>query len=307
MDDIGLMARALDFIESHLREPVGVADMAAAVSYSLYHFCRTFKAATHFTPYDYLMRRRIAEAAREVLTSERKLIDIAFDYRFNNPETFSRAFKRVMGMQPTQWRKQGQAGDRQTGYRQIMPRLTGEHLEHLQRGAPWRPTVEERPALGLIGVMTLGSDIAVAWERLRRETAACDLPDASEEFYGWTWCTTDGTVTATMAAQVDPGACTDACALVAKTLPAGTYLRVPHRGTARALALTLDYAYHIWLPQSDYRAVLPWYVEHYGTTPECPGDGAWEIYLPVERVFCERGFGNPRQAKNRSAARMIKP
>ncbi len=283
MDDLKGMARALDFIESHLREPIGVADMAAAVAYSLYHFCRTFKAATHFTPYDYLMRRRIAEAAREVLNSARKLIDIAFDYQFNNPETFSRGFKRVLGVQPTQWRKQGAAGDRRIGYRQIMPRLTAEHLEHLQRGAPWRPTIEARPALGLIGVMTLEDDIAAAWDRLRRELAACSLADVGGDFYGWTWCAADGTVTATMAALVDSGASTDACALVAKTLPAHTYLRVAHRGPARDLALTLDYAYHIWLPQSDYRAVLPWYVEHFGAMPGRPGDGARDVYLPVER------------------------
>ncbi|MBN2393533.1 MAG: AraC family transcriptional regulator [Anaerolineae bacterium] len=284
MDDITVMVRALDFIESHLREPVGVADMAAAVSYSLYHFCRTFKAATHFTPYDYLMRRRIAEAAREVLSSERKLIDIAFDYQFNNPETFSRAFKRVMKTQPTQWRKQGQAGDRQTVYRQIMPRLTEAHLAHLQRGAPWRPTVEESPALNLIGVMTLGSDIAAAWERLRRETVACGLADTDGGFFGWTWCAADGTVTATMAAQVGSSTCVDACALVAKALPAHTYLRVTHHGSACDLALTLDYAYHTWLPQSDYHAVFPWYVEHYSTIPARSTDGVWDVYLPVSRV-----------------------
>lgn len=284
MNDITGMARALDFIENHLREPVGVADMAAAVAYSLYHFCRTFKAATHFTPYDYLMRRRIAEAAREVLESNRKLIDIAFDYQFNNPETFSRAFKRVMDVQPTQWRKQGAAGDQWPGYRQVMPRLTAAHLEHLQRGAPWRPTIETRPALGLTGVMTLGDDVAAAWAHLRRELAACGLADAGWAFYGWTWCAANRTVTATMAALADSGISTEAGALVAKTLPARTYLRVPHRGPARDLALTLDCAYHIWLPQSEYRAALPWYVEDFGMTPGCPDDGAWDVYLPVERV-----------------------
>ena len=142
MDDITGMARALDFIESHMCEPVGVADMAAAVSYSLYHFCRTFKAATHFTPYDYLMRRRIAEAAREVLESERKLIDIAFDYQFNNPETFLARLQTGDGDAA-----HAMAQTRPRGVRQIMPRLTEAHLDHLQRGAPWRPTVEARPAL----------------------------------------------------------------------------------------------------------------------------------------------------------------
>jgi AraC-like DNA-binding protein len=61
---LDLMAQAIDFIEAHLRADVTVGDVAAAVSYSVYHFCRTFNQVTHYTPYDYLMRRRLAEAAR---------------------------------------------------------------------------------------------------------------------------------------------------------------------------------------------------------------------------------------------------
>ncbi|HNT74425.1 MAG TPA: AraC family transcriptional regulator [Anaerolineae bacterium] len=279
MSDLASMAQAVDFIEARLRDPIGVGDVAAAVAYSLYHFCRTFKAWTHFTPYDYLMRRRVSEAARELLDSDRKIIDIALDYQFNAPETFSRAFKRVLGMQPNQWRKQGRAG-----YRQLMPRLTEAHLEHLQHGAPWQPAIVEHPALNLIGVMTLGDDAPAAWEALRREWTACGLADAGGEFYGWTWCAANGTVTAALAARVESGANAEAGALVAKTLPARTYLRVPHRGAARNLALTLDYAYHIWLPQSDYRAALPWYVEHYGAPPNRSADSLWDIYFPVGRV-----------------------
>jgi predicted transcriptional regulator YdeE len=70
----------------------------------------------------------------------------------------------------------------------------------------------------------------------------------------------------------------------AGVLPAHTYLRVIHRGTARALSFTLDYTYHTWLPQSDYYAALPWYVEHYSTTPGRSGDGVWDVYLPVDRI-----------------------
>jgi len=116
--------------------------------------------------------------------------------------------------------------------------------------------------------------------------AACGLTGAGGDYYGWTWCAVDGTVTATMAAQVDSGACTEACALVTKTLPGRTYLRVTHRGPARDTGLTLDYAYHTWLPQSDYRPALPWYVEHYGEAMGCSDaeNGEWNVYIPVERV-----------------------
>ena len=96
MSDLAAIVHALDFIESHLQEPMALADVADAVAYSLYHFCRSFKNATHYTPYDYLMRRRITEAARALLQSTARVTDVAFDYQFNNLETFSRAFRRVL-------------------------------------------------------------------------------------------------------------------------------------------------------------------------------------------------------------------
>jgi AraC family transcriptional regulator len=58
------MIEALDDIEQHLTAEIQVADIAAAVSYSLYHFCRIFGQVVHHNPYDYLMRRRLSEAAR---------------------------------------------------------------------------------------------------------------------------------------------------------------------------------------------------------------------------------------------------
>ena len=83
MSQLDSMYAAVEFIEANLRSPIRVADMAASVSYSLYHFCRTFNAAVRHTPYDYLMRRRLTESARELVESDRKIIDIACDYQFN--------------------------------------------------------------------------------------------------------------------------------------------------------------------------------------------------------------------------------
>ena len=67
MADAAVIARAIDYIEAHLQEDISVADMAASVSYSLFHFCRMFNEATHQTPYDYMIRRRLTEAARALL------------------------------------------------------------------------------------------------------------------------------------------------------------------------------------------------------------------------------------------------
>ncbi len=272
MADSEVMAQAIDFIEAHLREPVGVAEIAGAVAYSLYHFCRTFHQATGCTPYDYLMRRRVAEAARALLRDETKIVEIAFDYQFNSHETFSRAFKRVTGMAPNQWRKQS-PDEAPT----LIPRITAAHLRHWQRSALWQPAPVERPALTLVGVMALPGILReTAWGWLRDELAGC--ADELHAFYALTFLTGHGP--ATMVAALAPAALAEGRALAVKTLPPLRYARFAHRGPAKALHLTLDYIYHVWLPQSSCRPAMPFYLEDCGDFPGVPG-GEWTVEIPV--------------------------
>ncbi len=299
MADLEVIARALDFIEAHLREPISVAAMAEAVSYSLYYFCRMFKASTHHTPYDYLMRRRIAEAARDLLQSERKIIEIAFDYQFNNPETFSRAVRRVLGMPPSEWRGRGEAG-----YRWLMPRITEAHLNHIHRGSPWRPTVENWPAFDLVGAMTLELDddrwcsqtarVAI-WTWLRRMLDIDAAP--GRDCYGVTYYALDASSSVADATVYVAGVRAEQVlaqgrALIVKPLPALRYVRFTHRGLVRDVGLTLDYIYHTWMPQADVEAqtplrpALPLYLEHFGSVfpPPDAKDSEWDILVPIGLV-----------------------
>ena len=151
---------AIEFIESHLRDDVCVADIAAAAGYSLYHFIRTFNQTVHHTPYDYLIRRRLSESAWELLTSQRRILDIAFDYQFTNHETFSRAFKRMFDMQPSQWRSRGV-----TPYRSLLPPLSLDYLAHINQGGISQPQITERKPTYLSGLMAQGDEnISGLWQ-----------------------------------------------------------------------------------------------------------------------------------------------
>ncbi len=279
MADVENIAHALEFIEAHLQEPIGVSEMAQAVAYSLYHFCRTFSRLTLHTPYDYLMRRRIAEAARALRQTDHKIIDVALTYQFNNPETFSRAFKRVLGALPQQWRKQERSAPRQ-----LMPPLTLAHLRHWQRCAPWQPVVASRPAFDLIGAMVWlpdeASDNSAAWDWLQRALGT----GASGPFYGLTCGASDGAAdVAYLAAVCAEELPTTPHGLVNKPVPALTWVRVAHHGPACDFGLTLDYLYHTWLPQSSYRSAWPGYLESYGTALGRPDAEAsvWEVAIPL--------------------------
>lgn len=108
-DTLATVARAVAFVEDRLQADITVADMAAEAGYSLFHFSRVFADTTGFTPYDYLMRRRVTEAAAALLGSEDRVIDVALEYRFGSPETFCRAFRRVFECTPTEYRAGGTA------------------------------------------------------------------------------------------------------------------------------------------------------------------------------------------------------
>jgi AraC family transcriptional regulator len=263
MLDLSVMAQALDFVEDHLREDIKISDIAQAVSYSVFYFCRIFNQVTHHTPYDYLMRRRVAESARELLQTDKKIIDIAGDYQFNNPETFSRAFKRVFDMQPNQWRKQGRL-DRW----RIMPRLTLAHLEQIARGSYLKPVLVEREALQLAGLMTIVQDDAAPMIDLRKwlaaemtqtqHSTACDL-------YEMTYYLGDGQERGFEYMLGFPFKDGDAIhrAWVIKRLPAQKYARFIHQGLRLDLILTLDYAYHTWLPQTESQLAAPLVITQY--------------------------------------------
>jgi AraC family transcriptional regulator len=281
MHALDLMAQALDFIEAHLRDDIAVGDVAAAVSYSVYHFCRTFNQITHHTPYDYLMRRRLAEAARELLQTDRKIIDLAYEYQFNNPETFSRAFKRVFDMQPNQLRKQG--GWPWPG---LMPRLTLAHLEHIAKGPYLKPIMVERDSLQLAGVMTLVHEVAAnpieLWQIFAAELRHLGGPTANEVF-SLTVYPANAEYPSFFYLLGIPGADTLAlnAAWVLKTLPARKYVRFIHKGLQRDLPLTFDYACHIWLPQSALRLAAPHILARYPPDYEDSAVAECELYLPV--------------------------
>ena len=278
------MAKAIDFIEANLKADIAVADIADAVSYSLYHFCRMFNGITHHTPYDYLMRRRLSESARELAETDKKIIEIAFDYRFNSPETFSRAFKRMFNVQPYLWRKQGSL-DR----RVLMSRLTAAHIQHINKGDYLNPALEERGALQVAGVMALVKDdqeiIPRLWDTLAQELADIGSIDTGRRHSGIVWYPRGWQERGHLylaAVDVEPQAILGS-ALVVKTMPPSTYARFIHKGPYRDLGLTLDYIYQTWLPKSGKRLAGSFEIEDYGHKLGPPGSEASEtgIYIPI--------------------------
>mgnify|MGYP001271519291 CR=1 FL=1 len=114
---IDMVNRAIQHIERDLQHALTVEEVAASVHYSRFHFVRLFQGMTGETVYDYIRKRRLHEAARELLTTNKTILEIALDYQYQSHEAFSRSFKRAFGQCPRSYRQRGR-------YRNYRSRLT---------------------------------------------------------------------------------------------------------------------------------------------------------------------------------------
>lgn len=100
---------AILFIEENLSAYITIEDICHSACYSKYHFQRLFHAATGVTLAEYILTRRITESARLLQQSRDSVLQIALTYQFKSHQHFSRAFKQLFGLTPSQFRKTGVA------------------------------------------------------------------------------------------------------------------------------------------------------------------------------------------------------
>jgi AraC-like DNA-binding protein len=88
--------------ESHKR--LALEAMASWAGLSPFHFLRTFTRTLGLTPHQYLIRCRLADAARRLGEREMPITTIAFDVGFDDLSHFIRTFRRATGMPPRRFR-----------------------------------------------------------------------------------------------------------------------------------------------------------------------------------------------------------
>ena len=101
--------KALTYVENHLNEDICMDDLAEASAISPFHLSRIFSYATGYSLGRYLRLRRLTEAARLLLQTEKSILDTALDVGYESHAVFSRAFKSEFGVTPRELRSIGSA------------------------------------------------------------------------------------------------------------------------------------------------------------------------------------------------------
>ncbi len=99
-----LLQSAVSYIECRVRSEIDFGALSRSFGVSEPHFRAVFSSCMGVSPGRYALSRRVAHAAFEIAHTDRKLSDIALDYGFDSPDTFTRAFRRETGMTPSSFR-----------------------------------------------------------------------------------------------------------------------------------------------------------------------------------------------------------
>ena len=100
------MHAAIALMDEKFREPLTLEELAQAVHMNRNYFSTLFTQLMGCTVSDYLMRRRLRNAASLLISTDSSIISIAMDSGFRNVSYFNRAFRRQFGLAPGQYREQ---------------------------------------------------------------------------------------------------------------------------------------------------------------------------------------------------------
>lgn len=111
MNNFMVLTESINFIEANLCEPITREDIAAHCYVSLSQLEKLFRYALHISIKDYISRRRMTQAAKDIKADAGTVTELAMKYQFNSVEVFSRCFKRVWNVLPSEFNEHRKFAD----------------------------------------------------------------------------------------------------------------------------------------------------------------------------------------------------
>ncbi len=290
MDYRKSLEQAIIYIEAHLGDNLKVEDVAKAAGYSYYHLNRQFVAILGESVGNYIKKRRLADAAKKLIYTDRKVIEIAMENGFESSEAFSRAFKLIYQVSPQSYRS-----NRFDTFISAKERLDMGLLDHIARNVTVHPQIVEIPPVrvaGLRGETTLGDNVLPQlWGQFNAMVHL--IPNKTEVLRGFGIC--EACSENTLYNMNDNVKFTEVVGaevtsfenlpeqFVKKELLGGRYAVFTHKGSLRMLKSTFDYIWGTWFlstkEELDTREDFELYDNRFIGFDH--PDSEIEIYIPV--------------------------
>ena len=238
-DGVIIGSKIVGFIEKNLKNPLTVQNVADKIGYSIFHFSRMFNSIIKHSPYDYIIRRRLSEAAKDLIETDKKIIDIAMDYQFNSHETFSRAFNKMFNILPNRVKKNN------INNLILKTKDTFNYLKYLNKINLEKPEIVEINKINLVGFSLILPD---SFNQLRNILDDLKNRIIPEKYYLILSKSKNndfkmlGVETKSIDHTPDN--------FVGKIISSNKYIKFIHNGNINESNFIFKYIYQTWLPRS---------------------------------------------------------
>jgi AraC family transcriptional regulator len=262
--------KGIEYIEANLDGEIFLHDVAKQAGISQWHFQRIFKALTNETLKTYIRSRRLSIAFEDLLTTDKKIIDISIAAGFESQESFTRAFKKAFDMTPNEARK---VGNKNLFLNKVQ--FDAEYLRHININLSLTPEIVTQEQMQLVGVKTefysvdseknnMADKLPLLWDEFvpRMEEVKHKVSNLA---YGVIQQTKEKTDLLEYYAVVEVSDVSDIPeGMVSVEIPASVYAKFTHKGNVASINNTVNYIYSSWLMQSGKRHTYGADLEVYG-------------------------------------------
>lgn len=104
-NEVMSLAKVMAYIETNFQQPLKLDDLGAQENISSRHFCRIFRKFYSCSPIHYIIRLRIGHACSLLASTDLTIHEVAISSGFSNSNYFSREFKKILNLSPSEYRK----------------------------------------------------------------------------------------------------------------------------------------------------------------------------------------------------------
>lgn len=279
---INSIKKALNYIENNLQEDIDLSAIAKEAGYSLYHFHRIFKGIVGDSMKDYVRKRRFTEAAKELVYTNKSIVEIGIKYGYESREGFSRAFEKVYGRNPSEVRRDNLLyfirEPINVDYMMFQLKLTTEGLTPLYRNLSERYVVGRKWKVKADGSNL--QDIPLLWQKWNNEKESEKIINrkCADEIMGICIFSQGNVFDYMIGHEVNTMEYVPENMVIYRLEPSLYAVFRVIGPITESVQKTWDYIYSVWLSESKYKHRNIDDIEYYYYTE---GELVADLYIPI--------------------------
>ncbi len=100
-----LIERIIEYMTNNFNEKISIEELSMQAFLSPSHFYRIFKERTGMNVTEFIQKIRIDEACNQLISTSKKIVDIANDVGYSDIKYFNKLFKKHTDKTPSEYRK----------------------------------------------------------------------------------------------------------------------------------------------------------------------------------------------------------